>query len=286
MHGFKIRSLRVRNMKLSWLNLEDKVAVVTGGGSGIGRACCLELARNGARVCVADIMQENGEAVLKEIESIGGMHSFVKTDVTSLESVIAMASAANEKLGGLDILVNNAGVNIPALLVDPAGERELTEQIWDRTASINQKGAFLCAQAAIRCMIQTGTQGVVINMASESGLEGSAGQSIYAATKAALYSLTRSWAKEVGTHGIRVVGLAPGILEVTGLRTEAYEEALAYTRGITAEALRENYGKSGIPLGRPGTLQEVANAVCFLASERASYAHGTILNLSGGKSRA
>lgn len=271
---------------MSWLNLDDKVAVVTGGGSGIGRACCLELARNGARVLVADIAQETGQAVLSELESLGGTHAFVKTDVTDLANVTAMTGAANEKLGGLDILVNNAGINVPALLVDPNGKHELTEENWDRTTGINQKGVFLCAQAAVRSMIQTGTHGVVINMASESGLEGSAGQSVYAATKAALYSLTRSWAKELGTHGIRVVGVAPGILEQTALRSDAYEEALSYTRGITIDDLRREYGKSGIPLGRTGTLEEVANAVCFLASERASYTTGTVLNLSGGKSRA
>jgi sorbitol-6-phosphate 2-dehydrogenase len=123
-------------------------------------------------------------------------------------------------------------------------------------------------------------------MASESGMEGSEGQSAYAATKAAGYNLTRSWAKELGRKGVRVAGVAPGILEVTGMRTEAYEQSLAYSRGITIEQLRASYAKSSIPLGRSGTLQEVANTVAFLASDRASYIHGTVVNVSGGKSRA
>jgi sorbitol-6-phosphate 2-dehydrogenase len=123
-------------------------------------------------------------------------------------------------------------------------------------------------------------------MASESGLEGSEGQSVYSATKGAIYSMTRSWAKEMGKYNIRVVGIAPGILEVTALRTEEYERALAYTRGITVEQLRTSYEKVSIPLGRSGKLSEVAGTVCFLASDRASYIHGTTVNVSGGKSRA
>jgi sorbitol-6-phosphate 2-dehydrogenase len=128
--------------------------------------------------------------------------------------------------------------------------------------------------------------GVIINMSSESGLEGSEGQSVYAATKNAVNSLTRSWAKELGRQGVRVVGLAPGILEATGLRTLSYESALAYTRGITVDQLRAGYSKtSTIPLGRSGKLSEVANAVAFLASDRSSYIHGVTINVAGGKTR-
>jgi sorbitol-6-phosphate 2-dehydrogenase len=126
---------------------------------------------------------------------------------------------------------------------------------------------------------------VIVNMASESGLEGSEGQSAYAATKGAIYAMTRSWAKELGRRGIRVVGVAPGIVEVTGLRTPEYERALAYTRGIGVDELRASYEEVSIPLGRMGRLREVADAVCFLASDRAGYLHGTTINVSGGKSR-
>jgi sorbitol-6-phosphate 2-dehydrogenase len=150
--------------------------------------------------------------------------------------------------------------------------------------SINLRGVVLCAREAARAMLKSGG-GVILNMSSESGLEGSEGQSAYSATKAALHGLTRSWAKELGRKNIRVVGVAPGILEVTGLRTEAYEDALAYTRGTTVERLREGYSKASIPMGRPGKLSEVADLVLFLASGRASYIHGTVLNISGGKTR-
>ncbi len=121
---------------------------------------------------------------------------------------------------------------------------------------------------------------------SESGMEGSEGQSVYAATKAAGYNMTRTWAKELGKHGVRVVGIAPGIMEATALRNEEYERALAYTLGITVDELRAGYEKVSIPLGRAGKLKEVADLAVYLSSERGSYIHGTTVNISGGKSRA
>ena len=123
-------------------------------------------------------------------------------------------------------------------------------------------------------------------MSSESGLEGSEGQSIYAASKNAVNSFTRSWSKELGKYGVRVVGVAPGILEETGLRTLSYETALAYTRGISIEDLRKGYSSTKTtPLGRSGKLTEVANLVTFLASDRSSYIHGVTINVAGGKTR-
>jgi sorbitol-6-phosphate 2-dehydrogenase len=270
---------------MHWLNLEGKVAVVTGGAAGIGRAVCAELAACGAVVIIGDMQEESGKALELELQAEGGTALFVKLDVTSKASVDDAFAAVVAEFGQVDILVNNAGINIPRLLVDPAGKEEMTEAVWDKLMAVNMKGMFLCGQAAARVMLQQGA-GVIINMASESGMEGSEGQSAYAATKAAGYNLTRSWAKELGRKGVRVAGVAPGILEVTGMRTEAYEQSLAYSRGITIEQLRASYAKSSIPLGRSGTLQEVANTVAFLASDRASYIHGTVVNVSGGKSRA
>ena len=271
---------------MGWLNLEGKVTVVTGGACGIGRAVCEGLAGVGAHVVVADINEEGAQQVVAELKKkFGGEHISTATDVTNRASVDAMIQVVLDAFGRIDILVNNAGINIPRLLVDPAGKEELTEGIWDKVVSINQKGLFLCTQAAARVMIQSGG-GVIINMASEAGMEGSEGQSVYSGTKAAVYTLTRAWAKELGKHNIRVVGVAPGILEATALRTDEYERALAYTRGITVQKLREGYKKVSIPLRRSGKLSEVANTVCFLASDRSSYIHGTVINVSGGKSRA
>ena len=261
----------------SWLQLDGKNAVVTGAASGIGRAVALALAEAGARVVVAD--RETGAGARVAAELAGGAaagHRFAANWMSpipdSVRAVFATLPAP------LDILVNNAGINLPAALLD-VGPDEIA-----RTLAVNQTGMILCAQAAAAGMVAAGG-GVIINMASESGLEGSAGQSVYAASKAAVYSLTRSWAKEFGSRGVRVAGVAPGPLEPTGMTGAAYMAALARARDTTPEAIDRGYA-AAIPLGRPGTLAEVANVVVFLASPRASYVTGTVVNVSGGKSRA
>jgi sorbitol-6-phosphate 2-dehydrogenase len=272
---------------MDWLGLKGRNAIVTGGASGIGRACSEGLAEVGVNVMVADINEKLGRETAKHLsETFGGRHASVKVDVSSKKSVDEMVDATKKELGSISILVNNAGVNVPRLLVDPRGRQEMTEDVFDKITAVNQKGLFLCTQAVARYLIKNNREGVIINMASEAGMEGSAGQSAYAGTKAAVYTLTRSWAKEIGTYGIRVVGVAPGIMEATPLRSEEYEKALAYTRNISVEELRAGYEKASIPIGRVGKLEEVANVVCFLASDRASYIHGTTVNITGGKSRA
>ena len=268
-------------MNQSWLGLEEKVVIVTGGASGIGYAVVKELLADGANVVVCDM---NPVAPVFEGAAEGQL-MYVVTNVTSAESVGAMIEAVMEKYGRIDAIVNNAGINIPRLLVDEGNRYELDEAVWDKVMNVNLKGVFLCAQAAGRVMVKQGS-GVIINMSSESGLEGSEGQSVYAASKNAVNSLTRSWAKELGKKGVRVVGVAPGILEATGLRTLSYETALAYTRGITIEELRAGDAKtSTTPMGRSGKLSEVANTVAFLCSDRASYIHGVTINVAGGKTR-
>jgi sorbitol-6-phosphate 2-dehydrogenase len=270
---------------MSWTNLENKVVVVTGGAAGIGLAVVKGFVEVGAKVMIADFAEEVGVKAVEESNQAGsGEAAFAKCDVTSKEDVDGLVKATIDRWGSIDVLVNNAGINIPRLLVDPAGKEEMTEDVWDKVFAVNVKGQFLCAQAACRQMLASGNGGVLINMSSESGLEGSEGQSVYAATKAANQNLTRSWAKELGNKGIRVVGVAPGIMETTSMRSDAYEQSLAYTRGLTVEELRSKDGSS-IPLGRSGKLSEVSDLVVFLASERASYLHGTTVNISGGKSR-
>ncbi len=265
----------------NWLNLEGKVIIVTGGASGIGYAVVEELLRDGAKVVVSDIAAEAPAFAGATAENM----LYVKTDVSSREDVVAMVEKTVATFGTVDVLVNNAGINIPRLLVDEAGQYELDECVWDKVMNVNLKGLFFCSQEAVRVMKAKG-EGVVINMSSECGLEGSEGQSVYAASKAAVNALTRSWSKELGKFGIRVVGIAPGILEATGLRTISYETALAYTRGITVDQLRAGYSKTGTtPLGRSGKLSEVASTVAFMASEKAGYITGVTLNVAGGKTR-
>lgn len=262
----------------NWLDLEGKVVIVTGGASGIGNHVVTTPKKAGATPVIADVTVNTGD------EKDGVFCA--KCDVTSKESVEAMVEAVVEKYGKLDAIVNNAGVNLPRLLVDVKGERpeyELDEKSFNIMFNINVKGLMYCAQAAAKQMLKQGG-GVIINMSSESGKEGSQGQSAYSATKGACDSFTRSWAKELGKYNIRVVAVAPGIMEATGLRTPAYNEALAYTRGVKPEDLSTDYTKV-IPLGRDGKLDEVGNLVAFLVSDRSSYVAGTTYNISGGKSR-
>lgn len=272
----------------SWLGLEGRTAVITGGASGIGKSIARAFLDNGANVVIAD-MSENAPVFPEVDEQALIKHMlYVRTDVTKADSVRAMATKAKERFGHVDVLVNNAGINLPCLLIDPKdpyGKHELNENIFDKVVGVNMKGVYLVAEALGHEFVQQG-KGVIINMSSESGLEGSEGQGIYAATKNAVNSFTRSWAKELGRYGVRVVGIAPGIMEATGLRTLAYEEALAYTRGITIEDLRRGYASTKTtPLGRSGKLSEVANMALFLASDRASYVHGVTYNVAGGKTR-
>ena len=272
---------------MSRIDLRGKSAIVTGGAAGVGQSICTALAEEGASIAVADVNAEAGQSAVQALEQVNpqGTFVFVETDVTSPDSVAAMVKQTRERFGKIDILVNNAGINVPRLLVDPAGKEELDERTFDKITAVNQKGVFLCAQAVAREMMDQGEGGVIINMASEAGLEGSEGQSAYAGTKGAVYAYTRSWANELGKYNIRVVGVAPAILEATPLRSPEYERALAYTRGITVEQLRASYEKVAVPLGRVGRLDEVADVVCFLASDMASYITGTVINTSGGKSR-
>ncbi|HAL0259954.1 TPA: SDR family oxidoreductase [Escherichia coli] len=265
----------------TWLNLQDKIIIVTGGASGIGLAIVEELLAQGANVQMVDIHGGDGQ-----YEGHKG-YQFWPTDISSAKEVNHTVAEIIQRFGRIDGLVNNAGVNFPRLLVDekaPAGQYELNEAAFEKMVNINQKGVFLMSQAVARQMVKQ-HDGVIVNVSSESGLEGSEGQSCYAATKAALNSFTRSWSKELGKHGIRVVGIAPGILEKTGLRTPEYEEALAWTRNITVEQLREGYTKNSIPIGRAGRLAEMADFVCYLLSERASYITGVTTNIAGGKTR-
>lgn len=273
-------------MNNSWLNIEGKTAIVTGGSSGIGKEIARQLYHNGANVVISDINIKKDDFA-EVSQKYNNKYLFLKTDVTNSISVNKMLEDTLKEFGKVDILVNNAGINVPRLLVDatnPNSKYELNEKVFDKMVSVNQKGVFLCAQTAAREMIKV-KKGIIINVTSECGLEGSEGQSCYAGTKGAIYALTRSWAKELGKYGIRVVGIAPGIIEKTGLRTESYEEALAYTRGITVAKLREGYKNISIPLGRVGKLSEIAELVCYLASEKSSYIDGVTINISGGKSR-
>ncbi|WP_249327410.1 sorbitol-6-phosphate dehydrogenase subunit [Corynebacterium glutamicum] len=262
----------------SWLDIESKVVAVTGGNSGIGAAITKRLRDQGATVVVLDISVETAMEDLEQAR--------IQVDITNVAEMNAAVSLIVDQIGRLDVLVNNAGINLPRLLVDISGEHpeyELDAMSYSKMFDINVKGALFAAQAASRQMVSQGG-GVIINISSEAGMEGSVGQSAYAATKGALNSFTRSWGKELAPHNIRVVGVAPGINEPTGLTSPEYNAALAYTRGLKPDQLSTDY-KKVIPLGRPGKLSEIADLVVYLASDRASYVAATTYAITGGKSR-
>ncbi|MBN7274169.1 SDR family NAD(P)-dependent oxidoreductase [Ligilactobacillus pobuzihii] len=266
-------------MSKDWLKLTDKVFIVTGGSSGIGAAIVHELLSDGAYVYNADL-QAGKETNEKYV--------YVKTDVTSSKDVDNVVSKVIADHGNVDGLVNNAGINLPRLLVDsqvPQSKYEFTEKNFEKMFSVNVKSVFLMSQVVARELVKE-KQGVIVNMSSEAGLEGSVGQSVYSATKGAINGFTRSWGKELGEHNVRVVGVAPGIMEATGLRTPTYEDALAYTRHKTVANIRAGYkSKNTTPLGRSGRLSEVANLVAYYLSDKASYITGVTTNVAGGKSR-
>lgn len=266
-------------MSNNWVDIEDKIVIVTGGNSGIGKHIVEGLRAAKAQVACFDISVEDG------VDAETGVFN-LKVDVTDPEAVEAAVARVCEELGEVTTLVNNAGVNLPRLLVDVRGEApqyELDTKSFDFMFNINVKGAFLMAQAVARRLIKAGA-GTIVNVTSEAGSEGSKGQSAYSASKGAMNGFTLSWAKELGPLGVRVVGIAPGILEPTGLRNPSYNDALAYTRNTTVDNLSPDYAKT-IPIGRPGTLDEVADVVCYLVSDRSSYITGTTVTVTGGKSR-
>lgn len=265
-------------MEKSWLDLESKVVIVTGGAAGIGKHIASVISDCGAIVIICDRNVKDGQM-------IDGMDC-LQCDVTNKESVTAMVQKVADRYHRIDALINNAGVMRPQLLVDTYGtnpEYEIDEESFDFMVNVNMKGVMFCSQAVAKQQLKQG-KGVIINISSESGMEGSIGQSIYAATKSAVNCLTRSWAKELGGRNIRVAGIAPGIMEKTDMRTESYNKALAYTRGAKPENLSTDYSKT-IPLGREGKLEEVGYLAAFLISDKADYITGTTLNITGGKSR-
>jgi len=243
------------------MSLQDKVAVVTGSSRGIGRAIALKLASLGAKVVVN--YRSNAEAareVVEAIEAQGGQAIAVQADVGDADDAKRLIRAAQTTYGGLDILVNNAGTTRDTLLA------RMSEEDWSLVINTNLKGAFNCTKAAIRPMMKQ-RYGRIVNITSVAGLAGNPGQANYSAAKAGLVGFTKAVAKEVGSRSITVNAVAPGyITDLTAtLPPELVEKVIEMT-----------------PLGRPGTSEEIANAVAFLVSDEASYITGVVLRVDGG----
>ena len=242
-------------------NLEEKVAIVTGASRGIGEAIATQLSSCGAKIILIARNADKLKIVQERITSQGGIAESITGDVSSLDSFSEIISIANEKWGHIDILVNNAGVTRDNIIM------RMKEDDWDEVMSINLKGCFNGIKSVTRPMIKN-KAGRIINITSVIGQIGNAGQSNYAASKAGIMGLTKSMAKELGSRNITVNAVAPGYI-TTDMTDELNDD------------VKEKM-KSSIHLGRLGTPDDVANLVCFLASDDAGYITGQTFNVDGG----
>jgi len=248
-------------MPVKSYNLTDKVAIVTGASRGIGEAIAKQLSSCGAKIILIARNSDQLVAVKETIISKGGIAESMACDVSNLNSISEIVTNTIDKWGQIDILVNNAGIARDNIIM------RMKENDWDSVMNINLKGCFNGTKSVARPMIKN-KAGRIINITSEIGQIGNAGQSNYAASKAGIMGLTKSMAKELGSRNITVNAVAPGYI-TTDMTNELNDE------------VKEQL-KSSIPLGRLGTPDDVANLVCFLASDEAGYITGQTFNVDGG----
>ena len=246
--------------------LSGKVAIITGAGSGIGRATALLFSEEGAKIVVADISKEGGEETVRLIKEHGRGATYIKTDITKSDEVKAMVEKTIKTYGKIDILCNNAGIS-------PAGKvTDISEEEWDEALNINLKGVFLCSKHALPHMISA-RSGVIINIASTFGLVAFPDKAAYCASKAGVVLLTKEMALDYAPN-IRVNCICPG-----AVHTPMYDRLLAKLKD-PEQALKEEL--KWYPLGRLAKPEEIAKAALYLASEDSSYVTGTALIIDGG----
>ena len=243
------------------MKLQGKVALITGGAQGIGKAIALLFAREGAAVAVADINLEKARETCREVESLGGGALAIGGNVADAKEAETMVQEAIRRFGRLDILVNNAGITRDQVLL------RMKEEDWDLVMAVNLKGAFQCTKTALRAFLKQ-KGGKVVNIASVTGQMGNAGQANYAASKAGLIGFTKSIAREYASRNIQVNAVAPGFIDT------AMSQAIPQK---DRELLIQQ-----IPMERLGAPEDVAEAVLFLASGAADYITGQVLNVNGG----
>lgn len=240
------------------MRLKDKVALITGGARGIGRATAEVFLREGAKVAIVDI---DSAAVEEATKALGDQTFGMVMDVTKRESVEAGVKAINDKLGPIDILVNNAGI------IKDAQLSKMEEADFDSVVSVNLKGVFNTTQCIAKQMVERG-KGVILNASSVVALYGNFGQTNYVATKAGVIGMTKTWSRELGRKGVRVNAVAPGFIKTR------------MTEGIPDKVMEKLEGM--VSLKRMGEPVEIANAYLFLASDEASYINGHVLSVDGG----
>ena len=249
------------------MELKDRVAIVTGGGTGIGRAVCLRLARAGAAAVVVNYSRSEDEAktAARDIEVLGAKAVTHRADVASESQVISMIEETMSRFGRLDVLVNNAGTThfIPHANLDA-----LTDDVWNEILSVNLKGGFLCAQAVARALVAAGRPGAIVNIAS-SAVRGDPRGVHYSASKAGVVGMTRAMALALAPHRIRVNAIAPGL-------TDTQQPRDGNTEAQIAERARE------IPLGRMAQPEEIARVAVFLATSDAAWITGELIHVNGG----
>ncbi len=243
------------------MRLEDKVAIITGAGRGIGQATAVKFAREGAKVVVCDLTPESVEETLMLCKETRGEAMGYAADVRDMNSLKGMVDATLAKWGRVDCLVNNAGI------VSDAQLKNMTEDQFDNVIEINLKGVFNCTKAVVDTMLAQ-QSGVILNSSSIVGLYGNFGQTNYAASKFGVIGMVKTWARELGRKGIRANAVCPGYI-ATSILGSIPEKVL--------NALEEK-----VPMGRLGRPEEIANTFAFLASDEASYINGAVIEVSGG----
>jgi len=243
--------------------LQDRVAIVTGGAGGIGKATAVKMVREGASVIIVDILPAETKQVANELNALGGKARGMIADITRKDEVDQVIKQAMREFGKVDILVNNAGIVLPALLED------VKEEDWDRVVSVNLKGTCFCTQVMLPIM-RKNRYGKIINIGSRASL-GKTDRTVYAATKAGLIGVTRTWALELAPYNINVNYVGPG-----PIATELFKSVNPAESEKTKAIIR------GIPLGRMGQPEDVANLIAFLGSDEASFITGQAIFICGG----
>jgi NAD(P)-dependent dehydrogenase (short-subunit alcohol dehydrogenase family) len=246
-------------------DLEGKVALVTGGSFGIGRATILEYAKNKSKVAIADINEAGAQAVADEVVALGGEAIVIKADVSKSADVKAMVASVVDHYGRLDIAFNNAGIDL-----DHTYLADTEEEMYDKLMAVNVKGVWLCLKYEIQQMMKQG-RGVIVNTASIGGVLSAPKMGIYGATKHAVVGLTKTAAVEYGRKGIRVNSVCPGVIN-----TDMSTRAFAHDPRTEQIALRSH------PIGRLGEAQDIANGVMYLSSDKSSFMLGHQLMIEGG----
>ncbi|RXT13518.1 3-oxoacyl-ACP reductase FabG [Ammoniphilus sp. CFH 90114] len=243
------------------MRLKDQVAVITGGGSGLGREASLLFAQAGATVAVCDVNKDQGIETVKQIQEQGGKAHFNLVDVGNQKQVAESMEQIHGQHGKIDILINNAGITRDAMI------HKMSPEQWEQVIQINLTGVFNCTHAIVPFMRERG-YGRIINTSSVVGVYGNMGQTNYAAAKAGVIAMTKTWAKELGPKGISVNAVAPGFIKTP------------MTAAVPEKILKLMEEK--VPLKRLGEAQDIAQAYLFLASPEAAYINGCVLNVDGG----